>query len=96
MYKCEKLNNKFLNYGLIFFKTGIFFLASAPIIACLFLIFSLFISFLFNKNILKNKLDYPFLICIPLMMIGSDHGPSGCLAVIMKLMNWVGSSLFGG
>ena len=71
MSKCEKLDNKFLNYGLIFFKTGIFFLASAPIIACFFLIFSLFISFLFNKNILKNKLDYPFLICIPLMIIGS-------------------------
>ena len=71
MPKCEKLNNKFLNYGLIFFKTGILFLASAPVISCLFLIFSLFISFVFNKNILKNKFDYPFLICIPLMIIGS-------------------------
>ena len=71
MNTCEKLNNKFLNYGLIFFKIGIFFLASAPVISCLFLIFSLFISFLFNKNILKNKFDYPFLICIPLMVIGS-------------------------
>ena len=71
MFKCEKLNNKFLDYGLTFFKTGIFFLASAPIIACLFLIFSLLISFFFNKNIFKNKFDYPFLICIPLMIIGS-------------------------
>ena len=71
MHKCEKLNNKFLNYGLIFFKTGIFFLASAPIIACLFLIFSLFISFLFNKKYIKKQIDYPFLICIPIMIIGS-------------------------
>ena len=100
MQHYEKSKN-FLGFGLIFFKLGIFFLASAPIISCLFLITSLFISFLFNKNIFKNRWDYPFLICIPLMIIGSLinysnilnsiilNGVSNPYLPIIGLANWI-------
>ena len=67
----KKSRKQYFKIGLVSFKLGIFFLASAPAVACLFLIFSLFISFLCSKNIFINNWNYPFLICIPLMTLGA-------------------------
>jgi len=86
-------------FGLFCFLTGIFFLASAVGISIIFLLISVFISFLKPKNFFKDKWNYPLFISGILMLISTfihfqryekyiDLGIDPQLSLI-GLFNWV-------
>jgi len=63
----------FCNFGNpeFLFKIGIFFILSAPVIACFFFLISIIkTSFIEKDDFLKNKFNYPLLVCA-LILIAS-------------------------
>ncbi|ABO18020.1 Conserved hypothetical protein [Prochlorococcus marinus str. MIT 9301] len=64
----ENINKN--NYGIFFFRVGIFLLPSAMLISFIFLLISLIEIFFKNfKSFLKDKFNIPFLISIPFFLL---------------------------
>ena len=54
------------------FKIGIFFLLSAPFIACLFFLLSIVItSFIEKDDFFKNKFNYPLIVCSSILLVSA-------------------------
>ena len=73
-FKREKFYKLFFNFKNpeFFFKLGIFFLLSAPVIACFFLLLSIFLTSFFERNdFFKNKFNYPLIVCSLILLVSA-------------------------
>ena len=54
------------------FKLGIFFILSAPVIACCFFLLSIvIISFIEKDDFFKNKFNYPLIVCSSILLVSA-------------------------
>ena len=61
----------------LFFKIGIFFILSAPVIACFFFLLSIILtSFIEKDNFFKDKFNYPLIICSLLLIASASLNTS--------------------
>tara|TARA_A100001388_G_C28756374_1_gene495177 strand:- start:579 stop:1886 length:1308 start_codon:yes stop_codon:yes gene_type:complete len=70
-FKREKFYKLFFNFKNpeFFFKLGVFFILSAPVIACFFFLLSIIItSFVEKDDFFRNKFNYPLLLCSSLLL----------------------------
>ena len=84
------------NYGIIFFRIGIFLLPSAMIISFIFLLISLIdISFKNFKSFAKDKFNIPFLLSIPFFFLScfihyfQPHLEGNAYLSLLGLFNWI-------
>ena len=89
-----------LELGNIIFLFGIFFLPSAFPLGALFLLISIVISLIQNKeNLLKNKFNFVFFICILIIFISTFYNiilnrvdeilDSQSSIILLNLFNWI-------
>lgn len=99
-YNLNYFFQDFLALGNIFFLLGIFFLPSALPVGAILLLISIFISFSKNKeNLLKNKFNLAFFICLMIILLSTFYNVlwgsiddllnSPKSIILINLFNWI-------
>ncbi len=89
-----KESQTFCKIGNIFFKLGILLLPAAFFYATIFLFISFVIANIYEKNFLKDKWNYPLLICSSLMILNCIIPNFGTFGIsdlpIKNNLSWIG------
>ena len=89
-------NFELIYLGEIFFKFGIVFLISAPVIGTTLILISSIIALILRREfLLKDKLNIPIFICLGILLFSTFkniiffHGISSKINIFLDLFNWV-------